>query len=314
MDKDAIEHRKKLHNIFTECVKNFRNLDHSNIISVRQLIDSVDNEACNTYKNDSIEEREYLVENPKDNYQIPVSVYIPKHRTPNTSIVIYIYGGGFMFFTRKTVKRPMADGAHHLNKIWVSIEYRQSPEHKYPSALDDCLTVVQWVYHYKAQLFNSCSNAKIGIAGDSSGGLLAARVAQRLRSLLSFQILIFPWLNLKFLSDTEKEQLGFPNSIIQEFFEIAINNYLTNPDQDNLREISPLLCEDLAGLPKCLIISGEVDYCLNDAKAYHQKLLDKGLNSKLHIVSGTIYGHPYLDYLEAFLELTNEISCFLKHY
>lgn len=315
MDIDFIEYRKKFHKILSDFAEKTENFGYSDLLKLRELINSVDNNTKTTEESEFVDEKEFFVENPIDNYNIPVSVYIPKNASPYTSIVVFFSGGGFILSTKNTFRRSMRHAAQNFNKIWVTVEYRHSPEYKYPNALEDCLTVVSWVHHYKTKLFNSNVTAKIGVAGDSSGGLLAACVAQRLRSLLSFQILVFPWLHLTCMSEVNKEHLDRPRRIAQNFFEISIKYYLDYPEQGNSSEISPLFNENLEGLPKCLIISGEADHFKCDAYSYHKKLLNNGLNSKLHVIKGAIHGafHPYLDYLEAFLEVTNEIMCFLKH-
>ena len=37
--------------------------------------------------------------------------------------------------------------AEHTNSAVVNIDYRLSPEHKWPSQLDDCMKVYRWVHY-----------------------------------------------------------------------------------------------------------------------------------------------------------------------
>lgn len=315
MSFDAFEHKLRLRNVLSDCAQHLYNINDSDLVQLRQRIALIDDEASSSYNNDNIIEKEYLVQNPNDNYNIPVSVYIPKNMSTYTSILIFIHGGGFMFFTRKTLKRTMSEVAQHLEKICISIDYRKSPEYKCPTALEDCMTVVQWVQFYKTELFSINKSAKIGICGVSSGGCLAARVAQRMRTILSFQILMFPWLHLKFMPVEKKELLSVKERMLQDFIEFSIKNYTNNFEALNSVDLSPLLNDDLIGLPKCLIISGEADPFVSDAFAYHKKLLDNGSNSKLHIIRGAMHTfNPYIDYMDAFLEVINELAGFLKHF
>lgn len=310
---DATEHRAKISKILVEHFKCIYNINYSNILSVREIIDSIDDQVNKDYHNDNIVEKEYLVKNPNDKYEIPVSVYIPKNVSSNSAIVIMCHGGGFMFFTRKTFKRQTSNISEHSNKIWVSIEYRKSPEFKYPTAIEDCMTVVEWINNYKAQLFNSNQNVKIGVCGYGNGGYLAACLAQRMKHLVSFQILVFPWLNLSYnRASFYKTQ----SHIEYNFFESGVNNYLKYPEQGNLAEVSPLINDDLVDLPKCLIISGELDPFVGDSYAYHKKLLDNNLNSKLHVVRGSISRlfNPYFGTMDAAFDVFNEILSFTKQF
>jgi acetyl esterase len=55
--------------------------------------------------------------------------------------------------------------------IFLSVEYRLSPEFKHPFGLEDCLSVVKWAIENKTKEFNLIG--KIGVCGDSAGGTYA---------------------------------------------------------------------------------------------------------------------------------------------
>lgn len=72
----------------------------------------------------------------------------------------------------------------------VSVDYRLSPEHAYPAALEDCLAVTNHIIENHKQL--GVNPNKIIIAGDSAGGNLAAAVALKLKKKIKLQVLIYP--------------------------------------------------------------------------------------------------------------------------
>ena len=56
----------------------------------------------------------------------------------------------------------------------VAVDYRKAPEHVFPAAVDDCYAVVQWVSDNQEAV---SGNGRIGVAGESAGGNLAAVMA-----------------------------------------------------------------------------------------------------------------------------------------
>ncbi|GFP82029.1 gibberellin receptor gid1b [Phtheirospermum japonicum] len=63
----------------------------------------------------------------------------------------------------------------------VSVDYRRSPEHRYPSAYDDGWAALKWVGSRPWLKSGNTNNSKVHIylAGDSSGGNIAHHVAVR---------------------------------------------------------------------------------------------------------------------------------------
>ncbi len=87
--------------------------------------------------------------------------------------------------------------------VWLSVEYRLSPEYKFPVGLNDCKYVLDHVYNNKSDF--SSSDAKIGLSGDSSGGHYAALLANEFNSMLDYQILIYPCVQLAEHYESQKE-------------------------------------------------------------------------------------------------------------
>ena len=85
--------------------------------------------------------------------------------------------------------------------IWITVEYRLAPEHKFPIWLDDACEVTRQVLANKTAYGKSYStfntqyciyiggneNTKVGVAGDSAGGLIAASVCHTVKNL-DFQV------------------------------------------------------------------------------------------------------------------------------
>ena len=83
----------------------------------------------------------------------------------------------------------MTDLAEATKSIWLSVEYRLAPENKYPIPMNDALSAAEWIVENKSRFGNE--NTKVGVAGDSAGGNLAAYLANELNQKLDYFILIY---------------------------------------------------------------------------------------------------------------------------
>ncbi|KAK6937953.1 Alpha/beta hydrolase fold-3 [Dillenia turbinata] len=97
-------------------------------------------------------------------------------------VIIYYHGGGFAFMGPDS--RNYDDFCRRLATqipaIIISVNYRLSPEHKYPSHYDDGFDAVKFIDDGK--LSDLPTNADLNrcfLAGDSAGGNLAHHVAVR---------------------------------------------------------------------------------------------------------------------------------------
>src|SRR5207244_4302926 len=76
----------------------------------------------------------------------------------------------------------------------ISVDYRLSPEHKFPAAVEDSHAVTVWVAANAQRL--GIDARRISVGGDSAGGNLATVVAMRCRDAggpaLASQVLLYP--------------------------------------------------------------------------------------------------------------------------
>jgi len=57
----------------------------------------------------------------------------------------------------------VASVASKVNAVWLSVDYRLGPEHKFQTQIEDCRSVLEWVAKNKTQF--SSKSAKIGVSG-----------------------------------------------------------------------------------------------------------------------------------------------------
>lgn len=167
----------------------------------------------------------------------------------------------------------------------VAVDYRLAPEHPFPAALDDAGTALQWVSDNVESL--SVAPARIGIAGDSAGGNLAAVLAimghNGSAPPVMFQALIYPVVDLIGDSDLyRKVTSGVPlTAATMRYF---IDHY--TPDvRDRLDwRASPLKARSLAGTPPALVVTVANDPLCDEGRAYAKWLEDEGVRvTALHL-------------------------------
>lgn len=121
---------------------------------------------------------------------VPVRVYKPKQAGALNGVVLWLHGGGCVLGRPENDDRQTAAAALELNcEIW-SVDYRLAPEHPFPAAHNDILSVWQVMQR------RSERTAWVGISG---GGGLAAGALQRLaetqQKLPNAVALIYPMLD-----------------------------------------------------------------------------------------------------------------------
>ena len=238
----------------------------------------------------NVNEKEYFVKNDHDGFEIPVTAYIPIDVKAQSPLVIYCHGGGWTICSRKTHHHAIKNLAQKSNCIWLSVEYRLSPEYKFPVCLEDCKSVVRWLNENKSKIFNSNSNAKIGIAGDSAGGTISASIGHELKNLIDFQILIYACVQFEMAFDSYKEFQSEQYLLTPALLKFFTLNLINNFDEIRSPRLAPILNENFEDLPKSLIIGAELDPLVDDSKEYHKKLVATGNESELYVIKGVQHG------------------------
>nr|APM86632.1 dialkyl PEs hydrolase [uncultured bacterium] len=227
---------------------------------------------------------------PVEAAQIGIRIYTPQGTGP-FPVFVYFHGGGWVIGDLDTVDTVCRNIAHESDCLVVSVDYRLAPEHKFPIAVNDCYAAVEWVARHAATLQGDPE--KIAIGGDSAGGNLAAVVAQlakeRQGPALSFQALIYPAVQLG--SDTESyRENGEGYFLTADSMNWFFKQYLNGEEEKQNVLASPLLREDLTGLPPTLLITAEYDPLRDEGAMYAQKLREAGVPVEYTCYEGMIHG------------------------
>src|SRR4030095_8187898 len=109
-------------------------------------------------------------------------------------VVLYLHGGGYVLGSRRTHRELAARIAEAAQARVLVLDYRLSPEHPFPAAVDDATEAYRWL---RAQGVTAQS---IAIAGDSAGGGLTLATLLALRdagdALPACAVCLSPWPDL----------------------------------------------------------------------------------------------------------------------
>jgi len=184
---------------------------------------------------------------------------------------IYLHGGGWVtgsIESHDSICLRIASGS--ALRV-LSVEYRLAPDHPFPAAIDDCEVALNWALdgHGAAHGIDA---ARIAIGGDSAGGNMAAFLAQKYRRQLTAQILFYPVMQMLEL----KPQKPGPQDMLQLGF-VALKfieeHYIVDADKTDTK-VSPLLEDDLTGLPPAYILTAGLDPLRAEGKAYRAEVAD----------------------------------------
>ena len=205
--------------------------------------------------------------------------------------IVYFHGGGFVLGdldSHEMLCRRLADAAR-LRVL--SVAYRLAPEHKFPAAPEDAMAATTWARAHAGEI--GFDRARIGVAGDSAGGNLAAVVAQQARKRggphVHAQMLIYPATQFVQLTPSQvRLKEGYLlTQAAQDFFR---DKFLGSREDALDVRCSPILENDLFGLPPAYIVTAQYDPLLDEGKAYAEKLEACGVAVTYREYAGQVHG------------------------
>lgn len=218
--------------------------------------------------------------------------YVPVNSVGTEPLLVFFHGGGFVVGDLDThdglCRLICRDAGVHV----LSIDYRLAPEHKAPAGVEDCYAAYRWALEHAAEL--GADPARVAVGGDSAGGNLAAVVSLQARNdgvqLPALQLLIYPV--TYFDSETRSKTL------------FAEGFFLNKPDMDWFRiqyldgapidvadpRVSPLLVQDLSGLPPALLLTGGFDPLRDEGNQYADRLVAAGVTVDHRQYGSLIHG------------------------
>ena len=214
---------------------------------------------------------------------VPVAWIIPPAAKPD-HLLYFIHGGGYTMGSIRSHIPLVSRLAAACGSKALLVDYRLAPEHPHPAALDDSLTVYEWMRA------NATAQSRIVLAGDSAGAGLAVSFMLSLGSHEVMPLACFllsPWVDLTDANNTpaagrEKKPSFFEKNMRQMAQMYANGVDLRNP------LLSPIY-GDLANLPPLLIHGGRDEFLRRDAIRLAARAAEQGADVTFEQYDGSAH-------------------------
>jgi acetyl esterase/lipase len=232
--------------------------------------------------------------------EVSVRILRPKGAGGQLPVILYTHGAGWVFGNAHTHDRLIRELAAGTGAAVVFTNYSLSPETRYPTAIEEIYAVLEWVAQHGSE--KNLDGSRIAVVGDSVGGNMSAAITlmdkQRSGPKLAAQVLFYPVTDASF--DTESyHQFAEGYFLRRDGMQWFWDQYTT--DEHDRAEItaSPLRAsaQDLTGLPKALVITGEADVLRDEGEAYGRKLREAGVDVTATRYEGIIHDFVMLNAL-----------------
>jgi acetyl esterase len=229
-----------------------------------------------------------------------LSARVYRNTSGKSPTVVFFHGGGWVAGDLDTHDRQARLLAIETGAVVVSVDYRRPPEVRFPGAFEDAFAATRDIFA-RIEEFGG-DDARVGVAGDSAGGNLAAATAIACRDAgirLAAQLLVYPVTdvagnfadakeNARFPSRAENAEGYFLSRAVMEWF---CGHYLAEASHGTDWRVSPLRAKSLAGLAPAVVTTAWFDPLRDEGKAYADALRAAGVPVSYFDGPGLIHGY-----------------------
>lgn len=226
---------------------------------------------------------------PTRDGEVLARVFYP-NADENLPVIVYFHGGGWVIANLDVYESSCRALCNAAEAIVVSVNYRQSPEAKFPAAINDAYDATQWVMNNASQLGGDPK--RVAIAGESAGGNMATVTCLQAKeqggSMPVAQLLVYP------VTDTSMSQASYAENedtvpLHSSMMPWFMKYYLGEDADKTHKYIAPLQADDVSGLPPAIIITAEHDPLRDEGEQYAKKLADAGVSVKFQRYDGVVH-------------------------
>ena len=204
---------------------------------------------------------------------------IPEGCNPDR-VLLHSHAGGTVVTSMHTDRKALGHIAKVVGARALVVDYRRSPEHKFPAQIDDMERAYRWL------LSRGIRPENVASVGHSVGGNLAVSLAVTLRDqgipLPAAILSVSPWYDMEAKNETLDSNAGTDALIsrvaVQTFREAWLGGtgVAWNDPRVNM------LYADLIGLPPTMVYYGAHEVLAGEAVEFAKRAKDAGVDLSLH--------------------------------
>ncbi|MEC4183250.1 acetyl esterase [Adlercreutzia sp. R21] len=231
---------------------------------------------------------------------IPVRRYYPRPLAAGETspAIVYVHGGGFVLGNLDTHDRICRILAERAGVPVVAVDYRLSPEARYPSAVREVAAVASFLHREGAGW--GIDGDRLAFAGDSGGAHLGLAATLYLREecdgadFVRCLLLFYGWFGLT--DSASMRLLGGPwDGLAEEDWQFYMGLYAENPEELAQEPYANLFLNDLTrDVPACYIAAAEFDPLRDDSACLAVICEQYGIPCRYEVFEGVI--HAFLHY------------------
>lgn len=203
--------------------------------------------------------------------------------------IVHCHGGGYVLGSRISHRAFAARLSASTRATVLLPEYRLAPEHVFPAALEDLLSLIAWIGRGEA------GNRRLVLSGDSAGGGLVIAAFLALKEsrlpLPTAGVCLSPWVDLTMSGDSARP--GEVDDPLLDSNALSMMAGLYAPGKLDSPLASPLR-GDLAGLPPLLIMAGTREILVDDARRLARRASESGVVVDYHEEAGLSHAWPVM--------------------
>jgi acetyl esterase len=215
-------------------------------------------------------------------------------------VIVYMHGGGWILGNAATHDRLVRELAVGADAALAFVEYPNSPEARYPVAIEQGYATAQWIVREGAS--KDLDAGRMAVAGESVGGDMTAALTLMAKERGDVRFvhagMYYPVTDAAMDTDSYREFADGPY-LTRKAMEWFWNAYTIDSNQRAEVTASPnqATIEQLRGLPPTLLLVDEADPLRDEGEAYGGKLRLAGVPVTTVRYDGTCHDFMLLNSL-----------------
>jgi acetyl esterase len=233
---------------------------------------------------------------------VRVRLIKPQGATGMLPVILYMHGGGWVLGNAATHDRLVRELAVGARAALAFVEYQNSPEARYPTAIEQGYATAQWITHNGAS--KGLDASRMAVAGESVGGNMTAALTlmAKERGDVTFvqQSMYYPVTDAA-MNTASYDQFATGYYLSRTEMEWFWDAYAPDPAQRTEITASPnqASTEQVRGLPPAYLCVDEADVLRDEGEAYAAKLRSAGVPVTTVRYDGTIHDFMLLNALSS---------------